>query len=195
MKKDSTQALLIKLVIYTFIAISSFLVGVLLSRNYDCNEKLTPDGILQAVSTLLAIAAATFLLPMIIQSFLDGKKAINIVLADDLKKLIFDLEKVITIYKDYYDTQAQIGIEGRQKILEKHTDIVNLAMLIDGHSSKLNALSNFKIDVVEPLGETRNNFSDLGLPDTVINEERYLQVQKNLNSIIYKLKNLRYELH
>lgn len=196
MKKPSFEGK-VGLVLTTgaFFLIIGLLGGLILASHLTINNKLSMDGLLQSLATLVGILAATYILPLKIQPLLSKQNGIVNVTQEDMRALLELIVDVLSICERFYLEGNKLSASDRKLILSRHYQIHSLAGILKTQSQSLPALSTFDDDIFQPLNDSHNDFADSVMPNKKLTEAQYLRIREQLNPVLTKIRELRYKLN
>lgn len=181
------------------VILATFFLGVLVGRialdGVAFEPKLTMDGASAAIIALLALIASAIIVPALIQPLFRKRNSMNAVANEMIKKLSSDIEDMIGLLTEIYDSKANVTLDQRKQLVAVYSKVVNYANIVKNQSGDIAALSSFEKEVYQPLTNAKSNFTEKVLPRQKVSEAQYLLFSGELNEIIYKLIDLRYKVN
>lgn len=171
------------------------LVGILCSQNIQIDSKFTVDGIVAALATLIAVLAATIVLPLTIQPLIQQQSGINSVAHEDIKELLSLINKVTGACEEINRENRTITTRDRKHIISLHTQIHSLSRILKDQANTVPALNSFTNDAYEPLNNSHTDFADQVTVGRKITDDRYLSIRSSLDPVTTKLRELRYKIN
>ncbi|HSW91419.1 MAG TPA: hypothetical protein VLG09_02140 [Candidatus Saccharimonadales bacterium] len=171
------------------------IVGMLISQGLKISGQLTYDGIANLIVGLVAVVAATVVLPVMIQPLFRKHKSITDFTHENIKVIVKSLNDALLQLTELNATAAPVTIEDRKLILSLYNLFANYSEILSQHANEIPALSGFSSDIAKPVMDSKSNFADVVVPDTVITDVIYLPIKDVLEKAIYDLIEMRYKLN
>lgn len=191
-----SKKVLIPIGILLLIAISyiGFVSGTVYSHSFDFTPKLTIDGIFSTSVGIIGIITAAIVIPAIIQPMFSRQKSVNSFTRKNIEVILENIEAVLTALNDLYISKKPVNIAERKMFIDRYSRIINYAFIINKHSNDIPALGSFKEEIFDPLSNAKTGFAVDIVPKVVISETLYLSNKSILDSIIYKLIEIEYDI-
>lgn len=177
-----------------FLAIG-FVIGMLASKGVKLEGSLTYDGLASVIVGVVAIFAATVVLPIMVQPLFRKQAAVNTITQKNIGIIRDHLESVGQLLMRLNTTKDPVTDDDRQAILDLHSKISNYAVIINNHTKTLSALATFDADIIKPLSNAHTSFAELVVPGITIDDEIYLKIKQPLDSVLYTLAELQYDVN
>lgn len=167
---------------------------MLISQGVKIEGGLSYDGIVSLFIGIIAVFAATVILPVMIQPLFDKQKSFSSITHENILVIQATIDEVLNIITDLNLSGKTVSERDRKTILSTYSKIANYCKIIVNHASESSALNDFDEKVATPLTGSRSNFSDEILPGVIISDEIYLRQKETLESAVYELIEYRHKL-
>jgi hypothetical protein len=171
-----------------------FIVGLLAFKGINIDGGLSYDGITSLIVGLVAVFAATVVLPIMIQPYFRKQRSLSDITHENIKLIVSSLDEVLNLLSELNTSGNQVSIPDRKSLLALYSRIANYCAIISRHSSEIPALSGFKDSVEAPLTKSKTNFAEVVLPGGLIEDVLYLSIKDTLEPVIYELMEVRYKI-
>lgn len=171
-----------------------FFTAMYLSSGVSFESKLSADGLLTALVAVVAIIAATYILPINIQPLLQKQKSINSLTHENIRALTAEIESILSDFTEFHISKKVIGDAGRKNLLRKYTRVMNYSSILRKQVDKVAALKDYTEEVHNLLDGSKNDFTENMLPTSKVTERKFLDVKTQLDPVIYKLIEIRYNI-
>jgi len=172
-----------------------YVAGLLTTNGVKLEGGLSYDGIANLVVALVAIFAATVILPIMIQPLFRRQKSLSDMTHENIKLIISALNEVLDLLTELNTSGDPVSDRDRKTLLALYSKIANYCAIISRHSSELPALTDFATKIEAPLTKSKSNFAEIVVPGGVIDDSLFLRIKETLEPAVYELMEIRYQIN
>lgn len=172
-----------------------YIGGLLTTKGFKLDGGLSYDGIASVVVGIVAIFAATVILPIMIQPLFRRQKSISDMTHENIKLIVGALNEVLDLLGELNISGDPVSDRDRKTLLALYSKIANYCTIIARHANDLPALSDFATKIEDPLTKSKSNFAEVVVPGSIIDDAIFLQIKEVLDPAIYELMEIRYQIN
>ncbi len=172
-----------------------YIGGLLTTNGIKLKEGLSYDGVTSLIVGLVAVFAATVVLPIMIQPLFRRQKSISDMTHENIKSIVSSVDEVLNLLTVLNTSNDAVSERDRKTLMGLYSRIANYCAIISRHTDDLPALADFKTKVEDPLTKSKSNFAEIVVPGGEIDDALFLRIKEVLEPAIYELMEIRYQIN
>jgi hypothetical protein len=168
-------------------------LGLYLSSSVKMENKITLDALTSAIVAILAIIAATIILPLLIQPLVRKQSYVVSCAREDIDALLKFIDGLLAHCEDMFESSS-VSEKNRKVLMSKYTKMINRASVLKKQVNKIDALKDFDQNVYQKLISTKADIAEKAVARRKLREPDYLSTKGNLEAVSDSLREIKYDL-
>lgn len=181
-----------RIALFTFIFLLGLFIGLLFHVPFFTLKNEVDIG---ALVSILALFAATFIVPLVVNKYLSNTKTYQAMVVHDIDESLIELSKMKDYYAEISFNNRDIDDKDRGYILHTCRTIQNALDSIEDQLKNHEQVSNFSTTALIFTREVRPAYSDFLVVGSKIDSQTALNALNTMTRLVSALKSTRYKLY